>query len=114
MTREDVILVMVSAYNDWHIDEWAGSYPDRFIPIAILPTWNPEGMCAEIRRVAAECKQRREARQAEKARLNPTLLPLGLPAPAANGHANGKAGNGFTLDLSNGGNDAHDADFEQY
>ena len=43
MTREDVTLVMVSAYNDWHIDEWAGSYPDRFIPIAILPTWNPEG-----------------------------------------------------------------------
>src|SRR6476619_3386832 len=29
MTREDVTLVMVSAYNDWHIDEWAGSYPDR-------------------------------------------------------------------------------------
>lgn len=31
MHREDVTLVMVSAYNDWHIDEWAGSYPDRFI-----------------------------------------------------------------------------------
>ena len=45
---------MVSAYNDWHIDEWAGSYPDRFIPIAVLPTWNPEAMCAEIRRVAAK------------------------------------------------------------
>ena len=44
MTRENITLVMVSAYNDWHIDEWAGSYPDRFIPIAILPTWNPEAM----------------------------------------------------------------------
>ena len=52
--REDVTLVMVSAYNDWHIDEWAGTYPDRFIPIAVLPTWNPEAMCAEIRRVAAK------------------------------------------------------------
>ncbi len=41
MHREEATLVMVSAYNDWHIDEWAGSYPDRFIPIAILPTWNP-------------------------------------------------------------------------
>ena len=50
----DVNLVMIKAYNDWHIDEWAGSYPDRFIPIAILPTWTPEGMCAEIRRVAAK------------------------------------------------------------
>jgi len=54
MHREDVTLVMVSAYNDWHIDEWAGSYPDRFIPIAVLPTWNPEPMCGEIRRVAAK------------------------------------------------------------
>ena len=54
MHREHVTLVMVSAYNDWHIDEWAGSYPDRFIPIALLPTWNPEAMCAEIRRVAAK------------------------------------------------------------
>jgi hypothetical protein len=54
VTREDVALVMVSAYNDWHIDEWAGSYPGRFIPIAVLPTWNPEAMCAEIRRVAAK------------------------------------------------------------
>jgi predicted TIM-barrel fold metal-dependent hydrolase len=52
--REEATLVMVSAYNDWHIDEWAGSYPDRFIPIAILPTWNPEAMCREIRRVAAK------------------------------------------------------------
>ena len=54
MHREEATLVMVSAYNDWHIDEWAGSYPDRFIPIAILPTWNPEAMCTEIRRVAAK------------------------------------------------------------
>jgi len=49
MHREEVTLVMVSAYNDWHIDDWAGAYPDRFIPIAVLPTWNPEAMCAEIR-----------------------------------------------------------------
>jgi hypothetical protein len=52
--QDPVTLVMVSAYNDWHIDEWAGSYPDRFIPIAVLPTWNPEAMCDEIRRVAAK------------------------------------------------------------
>ena len=45
---------MVSAYNDWHIDEWAGAYPGRFIPIGDLPTWNPEAMCAEIKRVAAK------------------------------------------------------------
>jgi len=25
-------LAAVKAYNDWHIDEWAGAYPGRFIP----------------------------------------------------------------------------------
>ncbi|MGW2046606.1 hypothetical protein ACWCPF_15675 [Streptomyces sp. NPDC001858] len=23
------------AYNDWHIDEWCGAYPGRFIPMAL-------------------------------------------------------------------------------
>ena len=40
MTREEVTLVMVSAYNDWHIDEWCGSHPGRFIPLGILPLWD--------------------------------------------------------------------------
>ena len=30
--REDVTLVMVSAYNDWHIDEWAGTLPRPLHP----------------------------------------------------------------------------------
>ena len=29
--------VMIKAYNDWHVDEWCASYPDRFIPCGILP-----------------------------------------------------------------------------
>ncbi|MFZ2241564.1 MAG: amidohydrolase family protein [Gordonia amarae] len=52
--QDPVTLIMVSAYNDWHIDEWCGAYPERFVPLALLPTWNPEAMCAEIRRVAAK------------------------------------------------------------
>jgi predicted TIM-barrel fold metal-dependent hydrolase len=52
--RDELSAVMVSAYNDWHIDEWAGSYPGRFIPLAILPAWDPEAMAREIRRVAAK------------------------------------------------------------
>ncbi len=50
--QDPVTLIMVSAYNDWHIDEWAGAHPDRFIPLALLPTWNVEGMVKEILRVA--------------------------------------------------------------
>jgi predicted TIM-barrel fold metal-dependent hydrolase len=42
----------VSAYNDWHIDEWCGSYPGRFIPLAIGPLWDRDALVAEIHRVA--------------------------------------------------------------
>ena len=40
------------AYNDWHIDEWCGSYPGRFIPMAIPIMWDPEECAKEIRRNA--------------------------------------------------------------
>jgi predicted TIM-barrel fold metal-dependent hydrolase len=49
---KDVALAMVQAYNDWHIDEWCGSHPGRFIPCAIPAIWDPDVMAAEIRRVA--------------------------------------------------------------
>ncbi len=44
--------VMLQAYNDWHIDEWAGSHPDRFIPLAMPAIWDPQAMADEVRRVA--------------------------------------------------------------
>ena len=28
---------LLQGYNDWHIDEWCGTYPGRFIPLAIVP-----------------------------------------------------------------------------
>ncbi len=48
----DLTKVVVSAYNDWHIDELAGDHPGRFIPLAIAPVFDSAGMVAEIRRVA--------------------------------------------------------------
>jgi predicted TIM-barrel fold metal-dependent hydrolase len=48
----DVGLNMLRAYNDWHIDEWCGSYPGRFIPLSIPPIWDPQLMADEVRRVA--------------------------------------------------------------
>jgi predicted TIM-barrel fold metal-dependent hydrolase len=51
---KDVALVMLKAYNDWHIDEWCGSNPGRFIPLAIGPEWDMDAMVAEVRRVAAK------------------------------------------------------------
>ena len=48
---------VIEAYNDWHIDEWAGTHPGRIIPLALLPIWDSELMVNEVKRVAAKgCK----------------------------------------------------------
>lgn len=44
--------LVISAYNDWHIDEWCAGAPGRFIPIAILPLWDIDACVAEAKRVA--------------------------------------------------------------
>ena len=51
---KDLSLVMLQAYNDWIIDEWCGSYPGRFIPMAIVPMWDIDESVKEVRRVAAK------------------------------------------------------------
>ncbi|HVU71752.1 MAG TPA: amidohydrolase family protein [Mycobacteriales bacterium] len=53
-TDKDLSLAVLKAYNDWHIDEWCGTYPGRFIPLAIPPIWNPDAMAEEVHRVAAK------------------------------------------------------------
>ena len=44
--------VMIRAYNDWHVDEWCASYPDRFIPCGILPLFDVHKAADEVRRLA--------------------------------------------------------------
>ena len=53
-TDKELALAVVQAYNDWHIDEWCGAHPGRFIPMALPVLWDPELSAAEVRRVAAE------------------------------------------------------------
>ena len=38
---KDLALVMLQAYNDWHIDEWCAAHPGRLLPLAIGPLWDP-------------------------------------------------------------------------
>ena len=45
---------MVRAYNDWHIEEWAGNYPGRIIPLALPMIWDPVASAAEVHRAAAK------------------------------------------------------------
>ena len=49
---KQLALAVVQAYNDWHIDEWCGTHPGRFIPMALPVLWDPELSAAEVRRVA--------------------------------------------------------------
>jgi len=51
---EEFSLALVRAYNDWHIDEWCGRHPGRFIPMALPVIWDAEKCAAEVRRVAAK------------------------------------------------------------
>ena len=49
---KDLALAVLRAYNDWHVDEWCGTYPGRMIPLALPPIWNPQLMADEVRRMA--------------------------------------------------------------
>lgn len=49
---KDMALKHLRAYNDWHILEWCATDPGRFIPLAILPTWDMDATVDEIKRIA--------------------------------------------------------------
>ena len=51
---KDLALIMLKAYNDWHIDEWCAAYPGRFMPNAMPPIWDPQALADEVRRVKAK------------------------------------------------------------
>ncbi|HEY1280709.1 MAG TPA: amidohydrolase family protein [Acidimicrobiales bacterium] len=47
-------LACVRAYNDFVLDEWCATAPDRYIPLTIMPLWDPELAAAEIERCATK------------------------------------------------------------
>ncbi len=47
-------LAVLQAYNDWHVDDWCATYPGRFIPLALVPIWDPLAMADEVRRVGGK------------------------------------------------------------
>jgi predicted TIM-barrel fold metal-dependent hydrolase len=49
---KDLALAVLRAYNDWHIDQWAGAHPGRIIPMALPVLWDAELCADEVRRVA--------------------------------------------------------------
>lgn len=65
-------LLCVQAYNDFMIEEWCGSAPGRYIPLIIVPLWDPQLAAAEIRRTAAK--------GAKAVSFSENPAPLGLPS----------------------------------
>ncbi|MGH2686054.1 MAG: amidohydrolase family protein [Actinomycetota bacterium] len=47
-------LAVVQAYNDWHVDQWCGSAPGRFIPMGLPILWDPQLAADEVRRLAGK------------------------------------------------------------
>jgi predicted TIM-barrel fold metal-dependent hydrolase len=68
----DLALTCVEAWNDFSIDEWSGSAPDRFIPLAMLPVWDPQLCVKEIHRIAGK--------GARGITFPENPAPLGLPS----------------------------------
>jgi len=50
---KDLAVAVLRAYNDWHVDEWCGRHPGRFIPMGLPVLWDPELAGEEVRRLAA-------------------------------------------------------------
>lgn len=68
---KELALLCVQAYNDFMLDEWCGSAPGRYIPLVIIPLWDPKAAAREIERTAAK------GSHAVAFSENPA--PLGLP-----------------------------------
>ena len=49
---KDYAQAVIRGYNDWHIHDWCGKYPGRFIPLAHLPLWDPKLAAEEAKRAA--------------------------------------------------------------
>jgi predicted TIM-barrel fold metal-dependent hydrolase len=51
---KELALICVKAWNDWMVDEWCAAAPGRYIPLMIMPLWDPALAAAEIERCAAK------------------------------------------------------------
>lgn len=49
----ELALHCLRSFNDWTVEEWAGAAPGRFIPLVIIPLWDPVAAAREIERTAS-------------------------------------------------------------
>ncbi|PXW32785.1 UNVERIFIED_CONTAM: putative TIM-barrel fold metal-dependent hydrolase [Williamsia faeni] len=68
---KDLALRCLQVYNDWIFEEWCATDPGRFIPLVIIPLWDPQLAVKEIERTAAL--------GARSVAFSENPEPLGLP-----------------------------------
>ncbi|MGX7680059.1 amidohydrolase family protein [Jatrophihabitans sp. DSM 45814] len=51
---KELALLGVQAYNDFILDEWCPTAPDRYIPLVGLPLWDADLAIKEVQRTAAK------------------------------------------------------------
>jgi predicted TIM-barrel fold metal-dependent hydrolase len=68
---KDLAMLCVRAYNDWMIDEWCATASGRYIPLTIIPLWDPAAAAKEIERTAAK--------GGRTIAFSENFEPLGLP-----------------------------------
>jgi predicted TIM-barrel fold metal-dependent hydrolase len=61
----------LQAYNDWVVEEWCGAAPGRYIPLMLIPMWDPP--------LAAEEMARMAERGVTAFAFSENPAPLGLP-----------------------------------
>ena len=44
-------LICLQVYNDWLVEEWCGAAPGRYIPLMLIPMWDPQLAVAEMERM---------------------------------------------------------------
>jgi predicted TIM-barrel fold metal-dependent hydrolase len=69
--KGDLGLECVKAYNNWMLDEWCGSAPGRYIPLILIPLWDPGAAAQELDRCGAK--------GARAFAFSENPIPLGLP-----------------------------------
>jgi predicted TIM-barrel fold metal-dependent hydrolase len=69
---KELAVACTAAWNDFYLDEWCASAPDRIIPLAIIPFWDIELAVEEVQRVAAK--------GARTISFPDSPVPFGLPS----------------------------------
>ena len=44
----------LQAWNDWMVEDWCGAAPGRYIPLMLIPMWDPQLAVKEMHRMAAK------------------------------------------------------------